>query len=39
LKPEYGLYEEAFEVFKKINEPLNAVKVLLENLKDVERAA
>ena len=39
LKPEYGLYEEAFVVYGKIKEPIYAVKVLLENLNDVDRAA
>lgn len=39
LEDEYKLYEEAFVVYKKINQPLDAVKVLLEKLDSIERAA
>jgi clathrin heavy chain len=33
------LYEEAFVVYKKINQPVEAVKVLLEYLNAIDRAA
>lgn len=38
LKDEFQLYEEAFIVFKKINQPIDAIKVLLEKMESIERA-
>ncbi len=32
LKPEYGLYEEAFQVYKKYNKNLAALRVLIDNI-------
>lgn len=39
LKDEYQLYEEAFVVYKKFNQPIDAMKVLLEKINALERAA
>ncbi len=39
LKDDYKLYEEAFVVFRKINQPLDAIKVLMNKLNALERAA
>lgn len=33
-----GLFEEAFTIYKKFNQNVPAIKVLLDNLNDVERA-
>lgn len=33
-----GLYEEAYAIYKKYNQHANAAKVLIENIKDVDRA-
>lgn len=38
MKDEFQLYEEAFVVYKKINQPIDAIKVLLEKIDSVERA-
>ncbi|KAJ8069666.1 hypothetical protein OCU04_000097 [Sclerotinia nivalis] len=35
---EVGLYEEAFEVYKKINDHTNAVNVLVEHIVSIDRA-
>lgn len=39
LQEDYKLYEEALIIYKKINEPVNAVNVLLDNIQSLERAA
>lgn len=39
LKEEYKLYEEAFVVYKKSNQPIDAIKVLLEKINALDRAA
>lgn len=39
LQSEYKLYEEALVIYKKINEPVKAVEVLIDNLHSLERAA
>lgn len=39
MDPKYKLYEEAFFIFNKIKQPVEAVGVLLEKLNNVERAA
>lgn len=39
LGEKYKLYEEAFIVYKKFNRNVEAIKVLLENIEDVPRAA
>ena len=39
LNDEYQLYEEAFVVYKKINQPVDAIKVLLNYLHVMERAS
>jgi len=38
LREEYALYEEAFTIYKKFDLHLEAIAVLLENKKDIERA-
>lgn len=38
-KPEYGLYEEAFTIYKKMDHHLEATTILLENLESMDRAA
>lgn len=35
---EVGLYEEAFEVYKKINDHINAANVLVEHIVSIDRA-
>ena len=35
---QYGLHEEAFEIYKKFNKKVEAIKVLLDNMQDVGRA-
>lgn len=35
---EFGLYEEAFEIYKKFARKVEAIKVLLENIGDLDRA-
>lgn len=35
---EFVLYEEAFEIYKKFNKKVEAIKVLLEHVKDLKRA-
>jgi clathrin heavy chain len=39
LDDAYQLYEEAFVVYKKINQPVDAIKVLLNYLNTLDRAA
>lgn len=34
----YEMFEEAFEIYKKFNLKTQAIKVLLENMDDMERA-
>mmetsp|Transcript_17321 Transcript_17321/g.52085 ORF Transcript_17321/g.52085 Transcript_17321/m.52085 type:complete len:1674 (-) Transcript_17321:219-5240(-) len=36
---EYGLHEEAFEIYKKFDKKVSAVKVLLVNMNDLGRAS
>ena len=38
VSEEYGLFEEAFEIYKKCNVPDKAMDVLLTNIADLERA-
>jgi clathrin heavy chain len=35
---EYGLFEEAFDIHKKFNKKVEAIKVLVDHIKDLKRA-
>lgn len=37
-EPQHALYEEALCIYKKFNEPVEAIRVLLYNLEDVKSA-
>lgn len=39
LDPKYKLYEEAFYIYNKIKQPVDAVNVLLEKIGNIERGA
>ena len=38
LNDDYKLYEEALVIYKKINEPVKAIEVLIEKIQSLERA-
>ena len=38
LSPEFRLYEEAFIIYKKMKQPIEAIQVLLEKIQSIERA-
>lgn len=35
---EFGQYEEAFEIYKKFGKKVEAIQVLLEHVRDLDRA-
>jgi clathrin heavy chain len=37
-EPQHGLYEEALCIYKKFNEPVEAIRVLLYNLENIRSA-
>jgi len=37
-EPRYELFDEAFEIFKKFGEHVEAIKVLIENLQNIKMA-
>ena len=36
--PEYGLYDEALCIYKKFNQPVEAIRVILYNLNNIKQA-
>jgi clathrin heavy chain len=36
--PEYGLYDEALCIYKKINQPVEAIRVIIYNLNNIKQA-
>jgi clathrin heavy chain len=36
--PDYGLYDEALCIYKKFNQPVEAIRVILYNLNNIKQA-
>ena len=38
LRPEHSLFEEAFQVYRKYNQNLQCIRVLIDNIRSLDRA-